>query len=338
MRFTFIAGIVGVVVIVAVALAVYEGLDWRLPLPAEPLPLRPLPTGPPPPTPQANQSCPPLYHPLAPIGLTVAALGDRKVDVRWAMNASYRCRGADGAAVDMACGMPKDDFLGYDVRWAVDDGPEHFFQLRPDTAESGALDPCSYWHTTLDRAGARAAAYQVRAVSSLYVSPWSGPAYLPSAAAASFPPATPTATPGPTPTPGGPTATPHPQGDQETVWLVAYDPDAGTLPGARVPGLPGTVALTGWQPAAGGYLEFANLPHCSGSKRFWVVWPDAWPAPDRYSLVSPTGGVAPVLERAWARTLAGVEIQGVDREYWRMAEVWHCSAVAGQHLRVYIGS
>ena len=336
MRPYWIAGIAGVVVVIAIALAVYEGLDWRPRPPTEPSPLRPLPTEAPPPTPQANTACPARYHPLAPIGLMVSGIGDDKVDVRWAMNASYRCRAADGSELMMACGIPRDDFLGYDIRRASDDGAEVFDRLRPEM-EGGAPGACSYWHTVMDRDGARAAIYQVRAVSAMGPSPWSGPAYLPSSAASTGPPATPTATPGPTPTPGGPTATPHPPGDQETVWLVAYDPDAGALPGGQVPGLSGTVAVTSWQPAAGGYVEFADLSHCSGAKRFWLVWPDAWTEPNRYSLVSPTGGVAPVVERAWERTLAGVEIQGVDREYWRMSEVWNCSAVAGQHLRIYAG-
>ena len=335
----WIAGIAGFAALVFLAFSVYQGFDFRAQPPYVPFPIAPLPTSALYPTPAPNSACPAQYPPPAPLGVAVSPVGEDRVDVRWSVNHSYSCRGSDGGSVSMACGLPAADFLGYDVYVAWDDGsetdpPQRVPALR---GAASAPDPCSFQHWMIATDGKRRGLYQVRAVSSLYVGPWSAPVYYPAAGGSVGPPPTPTATPGPTPTPGGPTNTPHPPGQQRTVWLVAYDPDAGILPGARVPGLPETVAVDAWPPPAGEYLEFTGLPHCSGTKRFWVVWPDSWAEPARYALVSPTGGVAPVMELAWERTLAGVEIQGVDREYWRMNQAWNCTVVAGQHLRVYGG-
>lgn len=326
-----LAAALALAIIGVLALSVGEGFR---PVSREPSPvvrLVPAGTAEPRSTPRPGAMCPALYHPVAPVGVRVSGDGRDMLDVAWARNDFYECAGNQR----MSCGLPASEFLGWDVRWADDKGGEGIVEVRP---EEGA---CSTLHTVLrdmDFGGGmpRHVVVQVRGVSRVGVSGWSEAAYWPAAGHAVLPVSTPTATPGPTPTPGGPTATPHPAGEEETVWLVAYDAGRG-LPGRLIPTLPGTVSLTGWSPASGEYLEFRDVPHCAGSKQYWVVWPEAWGSPDRYELVSPSGGIAPVLERSWERVLAGVEIRGVDREYWRMSETWDCTRVAGQHLRVYGG-
>ena len=316
--------------VIILALNLVDRADVGRELPGAAKALDPAPTVHPRSTPAPGSVCPAVYHPVAPIGVKVSeVIGSEGImDISWAKNALYQCAGD----TSLACGYPAGDFVGWDIRWSTDSGKEGITEVRP---EEGA---CATLHAALWLPDQRHIVVQVRAVSRVGVSGWSSPAYWPAAGHAVLPLATPTPTLGPTPTPGGPTPTPHPIGREETIWLVAYDPARGTLPGGQIPSLPDVSALTGWQPEdSDHYLEFQSLPHCTGTKRFWIVWPDAWLSPDRYALVSPTGGIAPVLERAWERTLAGVEIRGVDREYWKMIFPWNCTAIAGQHLRIYGG-
>ena len=323
------AGIVAAVSLVVLGIAALDGRDLTSIGAMSPRPavaVQPAPTLPLPATPVPGAACPASAAPLPPLGLAAqAGASDNLIDLRWTVNHAYSC---GSPPISMACGLPPGDFLGWDIRWTTDiGGMDGEVSLRPES------DPCGVHHYTLELAP-RFAALQIRAVGRGAASGWSAPVYYPPDAGQLTPMAT--ATPQPTVPPGSPTYTPPPPTPTTTpanIWAVAYDPDRG-LPSGEVPRLPDTILVRAHEPAAGSYVAFEGLPHCAGSKRWRIVWPDSWGDPDRYRLVSPAGGFAPVTERSWERVLRGVEIQGVDYAIWRMDRTWDCSRVAGQTLRV----